>query len=152
MGKTVKLTIRLSPEDMALLKSRTAKTRLSQSGYLRMLIRGYVPKAYPPGIYFEVLQKLNRASGTVTDPVIYRELLGALRTLQEAVTVPAKIEDMEGFWGILKRERYYGRKFTSREQLDRMIREYIAYYNFSRLQRRLGVHTPMEVFIQYRAA
>ena len=41
MGKTVKLTIRLSPEDMALLKSRTAKTRLSQSGYLRMLIRGY---------------------------------------------------------------------------------------------------------------
>ena len=94
MGKTVKLTIRLSPEDMALLKSRTAKTRLSQSGYLRMLIRGYVPKAYPPGIYFEVLQKLNRASGTVTDPVIYRELLGALRTLQEAVTVPGKIEDI----------------------------------------------------------
>ena len=94
MGKTMKLTIRLSPEDMALLKSRTAKTRLSQSGYLRMLIRGYVPKAYPPGIYFEVLQKLNRASGTVTDPVIYRELLGDLRTLQEAVTVPAKIEDI----------------------------------------------------------
>lgn len=93
MGKTVKLTIRLSPEDMALLKSRTAKTRLSQSGYLRMLIRGYVPKAYPPGIYFEVLQKLNQASGTVADPVIYRELLGALHTLQEAVTVPAKIEN-----------------------------------------------------------
>ena len=93
MGKTVKLTIRLSPEDMALLKSRTAKTRLSQSGYLRMLIRGYLPKAYPPGIYFEVLQKLNQASGAVADPVIYRELLGALHTLQEAVTVPAKIED-----------------------------------------------------------
>ena len=92
MGKTVKLTIRLSPEDMALLKSRTAKARLSQSGYLRMLIRGYIPKAYPPKIYFEVLQKLNQASGTVADPVIYRELLGALHTLQEAVTVPAKIE------------------------------------------------------------
>ena len=87
------VTIRLSPEDMALLKSRTTKTRLSQSGYLRALIRGYVPKAYPPEVYFEVLQKLNRASGTVADPVIYRELLGALRTLQEAVTVPAKIED-----------------------------------------------------------
>ncbi len=94
MGKTVKLTIRLSPEDMAVLKSRTAKTRLSQSGYLRMLIRGYLPKAYPPGIYFEVLQKLNQASGAVADPVIYRELLGALHTLQEAVTVPAKIEDI----------------------------------------------------------
>lgn len=28
---------------------------------------------------------------------------------------------------------YYGRKFTSREQLCRMIREYIVYYNFSYL-------------------
>ena len=93
MGKTMKLTIRLSPEDMALLKYRTAKTRLSQSAYLRMLIRGYVPKTYPPEIYFEVLQKLNQTSGTVADPVIYRELLGALCALQEAVTVPAKIED-----------------------------------------------------------
>ena len=94
MGKTVKLTIRLSPEDMALLKSRTAKARLSQSGYLRMLIRGYAPKVYPPEIYFEVLQKLNQASGIVADPVIYRELLGALHTLQETVTIPAKIEDI----------------------------------------------------------
>ena len=93
MVKSVKLTIRLSPEDMALLKSHTAKTRLSQSAYLRMLIRGYAPKTYPPEIYFEVLQKLNKASCTAADPVIYRELLGTLRTLQEAVTVPAKIED-----------------------------------------------------------
>ena len=37
MGKNVKLTIRLSQEDMTLLKSHTAKTRLSQSAYLRML-------------------------------------------------------------------------------------------------------------------
>ncbi|MCI8681370.1 MAG: IS3 family transposase [Oscillospiraceae bacterium] len=47
---------------------------------------------------------------------------------------------------------YYGRKFNSRAQLCRMIREYIAYYNFSRIQRRLGVHTPMEVYAQCRAA
>ena len=93
MGKTVKLTIRLSPEDMALLKSRTAKTQLSQSGYLRMLIRGHTPKAYPPEIFFDILQKLNRVSGTVNDPEIYRELLGTLHTLQEAVTVPEHIED-----------------------------------------------------------
>ena len=93
MANTIKPTIRLSPEDMALLKSRTTKTRLSQSSYLRMLIRGYAPKTYPPEIYFEVLQKLNQASGTVADPVIYWELLGALCRLQEAVSVPVKIED-----------------------------------------------------------
>ena len=52
---------------------------------------------------------------------------------------------MEGFWGILKRERYYGQRFTSRAELIKMIREYITYYNFRRLQRGLGVRTPMEV-------
>ena len=51
---------------------------------------------------------------------------------------------MEGFWGILKRERYYGRRFTDRESLVRMIEEYIGYYNSKRLQRNLGVLTPME--------
>ena len=51
---------------------------------------------------------------------------------------------MEGFWGILKRERYYGKRFTSRETLVQMIAEYIEYYNTKRLQRNLGVMTPME--------
>ncbi len=59
---------------------------------------------------------------------------------------------MEGFWGILKRECYYGRRFTSREQLAKMIREYITYYNFRRLQRGLGVRTHMEVHDRLLAA
>jgi len=28
---------------------------------------------------------------------------------------------MEGFWGILKRERYYGKRFTSKQELIQMI-------------------------------
>jgi hypothetical protein len=28
---------------------------------------------------------------------------------------------MEGFWGIIKRERYYGKRFTARESLVAMI-------------------------------
>ena len=59
---------------------------------------------------------------------------------------------MEGFWGILKRERYYGRRFTDRESLVQMIEEYIAYYNSRRLQRNLGVQTPMEKHEQYYLA
>ena len=59
---------------------------------------------------------------------------------------------MEGFWGILKRERYYGRRFTDRESLVQMIEEYIAYYNGKRLQRNLGVLTPMEKHEQYYLA
>lgn len=59
---------------------------------------------------------------------------------------------MEGFWGILKRERYYGRRFTNREELVRMIENYIHYYNHERLQRNLHVLTPMEKHEQYYLA
>lgn len=59
---------------------------------------------------------------------------------------------MEGFWGILKRERYYGKRFTSKDELVQMIIHYIRYYNTRRVQRNLGVLTPMEKHEQYFAA
>lgn len=59
---------------------------------------------------------------------------------------------MEGFWGILKREMYYGHKFTGREQLVQAILDYIYFYNYQRLQRRLSVMSPMEFHDQYAKA
>lgn len=59
---------------------------------------------------------------------------------------------IEGFWGILKRERYYGKRFTSRESVIEMIENYIDYYNNKRLQRNLGVLTPMEKHRNYLLA
>ena len=59
---------------------------------------------------------------------------------------------MEGFWGILKRESYYGKRFTSREELVQMIENYIIYYNNRRVQRNLGVLTPMEKHNNYLLA
>ena len=56
---------------------------------------------------------------------------------------------MEGFWGILKRERYYGKRYTDRESLVKMIEDYIDYYNSKRLQRNLGVLTPIEKYEHY---
>ncbi len=53
---------------------------------------------------------------------------------------------MEGFWGILKRERYYGRRFADKQSLVQMIRNYIHYYNTRRVQRNLGILTPMEKY------
>lgn len=85
MGKSKTLTIRLSPEDMALLKSHTAKSRLSQSAYLRTLIRGYVPKAYPPEVFFELMGKLE--SGGRLDG----KMIEGILTLRRAVTAPEKI-------------------------------------------------------------
>jgi transposase InsO family protein len=59
---------------------------------------------------------------------------------------------MEGFWGILKRERYYGKRFTDRETLVKMIADYMIYYNTKRLQRNLGILTPMEKHQLYQLA
>lgn len=59
---------------------------------------------------------------------------------------------MEGFWGILKRERYYGKKFQSREDLTTMIENYIEYYNNGRVQRNLGTLTPIEKHLSYYLA
>ena len=61
-------------------------------------------------------------------------------------------DPMEGFWGILKRERYYGKRFTDRESLVKMIEEYISCYNTKRLQRSLGVLTPIEKHEQFYLA
>ena len=59
---------------------------------------------------------------------------------------------MEGFWGILKRETYYGRRFTSKEAIVGMITEYIHYYNSERIQRNLHRMTPLEFNAAYKAA
>lgn len=58
---------------------------------------------------------------------------------------------MEGYWGILKSEMYYLRKFTSKEELTAAIEEYITYYNTKRYQIRLNCMTPMEYHEAYAA-
>ena len=51
---------------------------------------------------------------------------------------------MEGYWGILKSEMYYLKKFTSREELTQAIENYIDFYNTKRFQLKLKCMTPME--------
>ena len=75
--------------------------------------------------------------------------------MQQSMSRIAKCIDngpMEGFWGILKRERYYGKRFTDRDTLVKMIEDYIDYYNTKRLQRKLGILTPMEKHEQFLLA
>ena len=58
---------------------------------------------------------------------------------------------MEGYWGILKSEMYYLRKFTSNEELTSAIEAYITYYNNGRYQLRLNCMTPIEYHEAYTA-
>ncbi len=57
-----------------------------------------------------------------------------------------------GFWGILKREMYYGKKYHTREELVQAITEYIDYYINGRPQRCLDVLTPFEFHERLLAA
>lgn len=88
-----------------------------------------------------------------TNRVFYHKLVEAGMT-QSMSRVAHCIDNgpMEGFWGILKRERYYGRRFMDREDLVAMIEGYLEYYNTKRLQRNLGVMTPLEKYERYLAA
>lgn len=51
---------------------------------------------------------------------------------------------MEGYWGILKSEMYYLKKFTSQFELTKAIENYIHFYNTKRYQLKLNCMTPME--------
>ena len=82
-----------------------------------------------------------------TSKVFHQKLVDA--GMIQSMSRAAKCIDngpMEGFWGIIKRERYYGNRFESKESLIKMIENYIDYYNNKRLQRNLGVLTPMEKY------
>ena len=59
---------------------------------------------------------------------------------------------MEGFWGILKRETYYGKNFSSRLELITAIKTYMVYYNTERIQRNLHLMTPAEYHEYYYTA
>lgn len=54
---------------------------------------------------------------------------------------------MESFWGTLKCEKYYLKKFSSYDELAQAIDEYIYFYNNKRLRKKLNGLSPME----YRA-
>lgn len=54
---------------------------------------------------------------------------------------------MENFFGILKSELFYAQKYTSINQLKKDIKEYIDYYNNSRIKLKLNGKSP----VQYRA-
>ena len=51
---------------------------------------------------------------------------------------------MEAFWGTLKSEMYYLRKFSTFEELEKAIDEYIKFYNTKRLQKKLKGMAPVE--------
>ena len=59
---------------------------------------------------------------------------------------------MESFFGVLKTELFYLQKFTSIDQLEAAIVEYIHYYNHDRIKLKLGGLSPVQFRTQQLAA
>lgn len=90
MKNDVKWTLRVSAADMAFLKSFTKAARLSQSAYLPMLIRGRIPKAYPPQPFFDVLPGLQTIAGEMTTIAETAQTWGDMNA-QESRTTPTRL-------------------------------------------------------------
>ena len=82
-----------------------------------------------------------------TNKVFHQKLLDA-GMIQSMSRVGRCLDNapMEGWWGILKSEMYYLKKFTSREELVSAIEDYIRFYNTRRYQKRLNCMTPCEYY------
>lgn len=108
MNKTEKLTLRLSPVELAVLESDAMLTGMTKSNYLRMLIRGYLPKQIPPEPFQEAMQELWEISKSMTEIArtaqiqgtadaqkysdAVQQLFAKILALEKAVKLPERIE------------------------------------------------------------
>lgn len=76
----------------------------------------------------------------------FKAKLNKIKAIQSMSRVGKCIDNgpMESFWGTLKSEMYYLRKFLTFEELEQAINEYIEFYNTKRLQKKLKGMAPTE--------
>lgn len=107
MSRTERIALRLSPEELANLEQAAALSGMSKSNYLRMLIRGYLPRQIPPEPFQEAMKELRDISGNMAQIARTAHVLGAIDaqgysttvqhlfaeilTLERAVMLPGKI-------------------------------------------------------------
>ena len=77
---------------------------------------------------------------------VFKNKLEESKMIQSMSRVGKCIDNgpMEGFFGTLKSEMFYGKKFDSLEVLEKAIHEYIKFYNNRRFQKKLGCLAPVE--------
>ena len=76
----------------------------------------------------------------------FKNKLNKINAVQSMSRVGRCIDNgpMEAFWGTLKSEMYYLRKFSTYEELKQAVDEYIKFYNTKRLQKKLKGMAPIE--------
>lgn len=121
------------------------------------IISYVISKSNNNKLVFDTLDKAIEANPTVT-PLFHSDRgfqytsktfkykLNSINAVQSMSRVGRCINTspMEAFWGTLKSEMYYLRKFSTFEELEQAIDEYIKFYNTKRLQKKLKGMAPVE--------
>ncbi|MPM74900.1 hypothetical protein SDC9_121889 [bioreactor metagenome] len=92
-NRNIQLNIRLTEDEMEDLKRYSKSCKLTTSGYIRMLINGYVPKETPPKEYDQLLRIMTEIHRELTrhnDNSAAIMLRKALLMLQAEVTLPER--------------------------------------------------------------
>lgn len=87
MSKTERIALRLSPEELANLEQAAALSGMSRSNYLRMLIRGYLPRRPPPEPFQEAIKELRDISGSLAQIAYTAQAQGAIDVQEYSATV-----------------------------------------------------------------
>ena len=108
-------------------------------------IDAYTKRNPPYGLIFH---SDNGANFTAT---AIRALLKSygIRQSFSRVATPQDNGHMESFFATLKKEELYRKTYRSPEEFFQSVKDYIEYYNNSRLHSRLGYKTPKEVLDAY---
>lgn len=91
MNRIRQLNIRLSENEVDILYRNAARAGLTHSAYLRMLLRGRVPRSAPPVQLQSIMNQLGDISHDLRNSGMEAEALRlakALLRLQQALTVP----------------------------------------------------------------
>ena len=107
MSRTERIALRLSPKELANLEQAAALSGMSKSNYLRMLIRGYLPRQTPPEPFQEAMRQLREISGSMAQiahtaqthgtvdaqeySATVQRLFAEILTLERAAMLPEKI-------------------------------------------------------------
>jgi hypothetical protein len=91
-NRNTQLNIRLTPVEHDKVLFNSKKANLSVSGYIRMLINGYVPKEAPSVEYEQLMKRLTEVYTKLSvENYDTAELRHVILLLQAAVTLPEKI-------------------------------------------------------------
>lgn len=114
-NRKVHVQLWLNEKEAAMLRKNVKAAGISQSAYLRHLIKGFVPKAHPPLDYFAFMRSLYSLANNLNQIAQKAHVLGvidvqrydkyakmsadAVRTITDAMIVPREMtsEEREGF-------------------------------------------------------